>query len=382
MTKTIHIDAVAHGGHGVGRIEGQVCFVPYALPGDTVRVDIVRTSKRVLWGQVEEIIEPSPDRVEAPCPPFGNCGGCTWLHFAYPAQGEWKRRIVQDCFERIARLSVEPEWIEDEDYRLAYRTRAEFHCVRGKCGFYARQSHEIVDIAGCPLCHPKLNDALGRVRRSGYLGAVEVTVNPESDQVLVWTKRPHRKLKRLFPLAGAADAYGKPARFVLDGVPVVNGAFTQASLLLNRLLRTTVYEMAAGAESVLDLYCGSGNLSLGLAARARVVGIDRSQAAIRAAWGMKAGDYRVGDEEGFRSALRSQHWDAVILDPPRTGARAAIPALSKAKADKLVYVSCDPATQARDVAELVKSGWQVKRLVVLDLYPNTSHVETVCRLTR
>ena len=161
----------------------------------------------------------------------------------------------------------------------------------------------------------------------------------------------------------------------------MNGAFSQASLVLNRRLRGLVHEMVGEARQVLDLYCGNGNLSLGLPAE-RVLGVDQSHVAVRAAGQMRQGEYRMGREEAFREALGEADWEAVILDPPRAGAKAIVEDLAGCGAPRMVYVSCNPATLARDLKGLVQGGWQVDRVVVLDMFPNTPHIETVCLLTR
>ncbi|MBN2308043.1 MAG: methyltransferase, partial [Candidatus Hydrogenedentes bacterium] len=189
-------------------------------------------------------------------------------------------------------------------------------------------------------------------------------------------------LKNAFPLAGTRDDTMKRASFTFDGIPIVNGTFSQSSLLLNRLLVRTVHAMTAGADAVLDLYCGNGNLSLGLASAKEVLGLDHNRAAVHRAAAVGRGVYRAGKERAFCEALASRRWDAVILDPPRTGAKPIAPALAKADAAAIVYVSCDPATLARDVKTLAASGWRIDKATALDLFPHTPHVETVCRLVR
>ncbi len=383
MEATIEITGVAQGGLGVGRIDGRVCFVHLAIPGDVVRVQVAKEAKGVLWAEIEEVVEPSPHRCGVPCIAFGACGGCAWLHFSYPAQGEWKQKLIRDSFERIAKLEVDPAWVEDPELRFGYRTRAEFHAKEGLWGFYAPSSHDIIGIPSCPLCHPKLNEAFGKARKLDLRASVEITVNPEGDEVLVWTAKPAPRLRQLFPMAGARADGGRRAQFKFDGVPIVNGAFSQSSLLLNRLLVSTVHEAVGAADKVLDLYCGNGNLTLGLAeAGAQVVGIDHNEDAVRAADALGVGQYRAGAEGAFRRAVQESAWDVILLDPPRAGAKAIIPALVNASADAIVYVSCDPATLARDVGVLSKSGWRVTKITAVDLFPNTAHVETVCRLER
>jgi len=378
---TIQIDTLAHGGNGIGRIEGQVCFVPYGLPGDTLQVRIVRQTKSALWAEIDTVLEASPHRTRSACPHFGTCGGCTWGHLDYPTQAEWKQRIARDTLAHMGGIDTEVAWIEDPSLRLAYRTRAEFHGDGKALGFYARGSHQIVDVEACPLCHRKLNTTLRQLRDIGLKGTVTVTANPEGEEVMVWTKFTQRRLKHRFPLADTPKDERR-SRFLLDGVPIVNGTFSQSSLLLNRLLVREAHAMIGKPVSLLDLYCGNGNLSLGLHEKIRVVGMDHNRTAVKAAKARHRGDYRPGDEAKMRKLLRKDEWDTVLLDPPRTGAKEIMETLAAAHARAIVYVSCDPATLARDLKILCAAGWRVTQAKAIDMFPYTPHVETLCRLER
>ncbi|MCF6285754.1 MAG: TRAM domain-containing protein [Candidatus Hydrogenedentes bacterium] len=383
MNDTIEITAVAHGGAGVGRIDGQVCFVPYGIPGDQLSIKITRRTKKILWAELVEVLEPSPDRTKPDYPGWTPSGVSTWLHFKYPAQGKWKREIVQSALSRIAGIDeVELGWREDSGLRTAYRTRAEFHDDGKLFGFYALGSHDIVDTTRCPLCHPAMNEALKALRELGLKGSVTVTVNPEGEEVLVWTGFQSRRLKDRFPLAGSSKDEQAPARFMFDGVPIVNGGFSQSSLLLNRLLVETVHQYVGKASSVLDLYCGNGNLTLKLPERCEVTGIDHNRIAVKAADSVGRGSYFAGQESKMIQRIGEGQTDVIVLDPPRAGAKALIPALAKSKARSIVYVSCDPATLARDLKGLYGGGWKITQIAALDLFPNTAHVETVCLLKK
>lgn len=383
MNKTIEITSVGHGGAGIGRLDGQVCFVPYGLPGDHLEINVTRANKKMLWGELVSVVQPSPDRVEPNYPNWRRSGVSTWLHFRYPAQAEWKRRIVMDCLERIAGLSVpELDWREDPELRTGYRTRAEFHGDGKQFGFYALGSHDIVDTLQCPLCHPAMNSALTRLRDLELKGSVTVTINPEGDEVLVWTNFNSRRLRDRFPQSGTPDDERPIAQFDFDGVPIVNGSFSQSSLLLNRLLVSAVREFAGSPRTLLDLYCGNGNLSLGFPDRTDVVGVDHNKIAVKAATRKGRGAYQAGHEDKMVKKIEENAWEVILLDPPRAGAKPLVPALAKSKAETIVYVSCDPATLARDLKGLSDGGWKLDRLCALDLFPNTAHVETVCRLTR
>ena len=215
-------------------------------------------------------------------------------------------------------------------------------------------------------------------------GSVTVTAHPETGETMLWAPPgggPY--LSRRFANVNAPRDPRPRARFEVDGVPVVNGTFCQSSLTLNRLLVGTVREMAGDGASLLDLYCGNGNLSLGLArAGVRVTGMDHAGAAVRAAAETGAGDYRTGDEAAMCALMASGRWDTVVLDPPRAGAAAVVEAAAAAAQARIVCVSCDPATLARDLAAFAGLGWRVKRAAALDLFPCTPHVETVCLLER
>ncbi len=379
----VDITAVAHGGDGVGRIEGQVCFVPYALPGDRVKVRLTRQSKNACWAEIVEIIEPSPHRIPPACANHGVCGACLWGHFAYPAQAEWKQTIVQEAMARIAGVEKEVLWVEDTSLRLGYRTRAEFHGDGEKLGFFARGTHTIVDTESSPLCHDRINEALKTLRTLRLKGTVTVTANPEGEELMIWTRFTQRRLKQRFQLANTPkDEHTPLAQFVFDKTPIVNGTFSQSSLLLNRKLVKTVRSVLQKSTSVLDLYCGNGNLTINLPQRVDVVGVDHTRTATKAAKRLSKRDYRTGNEEKMTALLQRDDWGTIVLDPPRTGAKAIMPALAQSRAEAIVYVSCDPATLARDVKVLAESGWQVTYLAAVDMFPHTPHVETVCRLER
>jgi len=382
VSEKIEITRVAAGGDGVGHIDGKVSFVPYGLPGDHVDIDIVKKEKNFMRGTIANISEPSPHRVTADCPVFEQCGGCTWLHFGYPGQAQWKQQIVQDSFKRIGRLDVDVTWVDDESLRTGYRTRATFRSVEGKWGFLEEKSHRVVPIDACPLLHPNLNAAVDKLQGVSMDASVEITVNPEGDDCLVWTKVPQPKLEERFGSCNAEQQEGELHGFLFDGTPIVNGCFSQSSLLLNRMLVNVVDRCIDTSESILDLYCGSGNFTLHYAKNSELVGIDQTIPAIEAAAQLAPNAYFPGDEAVMSSWIQNKAWDTIVLDPPRVGAKAIVDALAKCKASQIVYISCDPATLARDVRTLSESDWNVHSVTAVDMFPNTSHIETVCVLRR
>ncbi|HQL96106.1 MAG TPA: hypothetical protein PL005_15630 [Candidatus Hydrogenedentes bacterium] len=381
---TCDITALATGGDGLGRVDGRVCFVPFAYPGDRVRARVVRRTPKAWWGALEAVETPSPDRIPCLEGKTEADAAYVWGGLAYDAQTVWKRRIVADCLARIGKIAVEVEWVGDPASRHGYRTRAEFHGDGRRLGYFAPGTREIVSVKSCPLCHDAVNAVLAELGPARLKGSVTVTAHPETGETMLWAPPgagPY--LSRRFANVNAPRDPRPRARLEVDGVPVVNGTFCQSSLTLNRLLVGTVREMAGACGSLLDLYCGNGNLSLGLArAGVRVTGMDHAGAAVRAAAETGAGDYRTGDEAAMGALMAAGRWDTVVLDPPRAGAAAVVEGAAAAAQARIVCVSCDPATLARDLAAFAGLGWRVKRAVALDLFPCTPHVETACLLER
>lgn len=381
MRPTVEVTSLAYGGDGIARIDGQVCFVPAGLPGDVVQVEIVRRAKGVLWGRITDVCTPSPDRLpEADGTHRRQSAGDEWGHFAYPAQAAWKQRLVREALSRYAGIEVDLAWVEEPALRHGWRTRAELHGDGARLGFFAQGTHEIVE-AACPLLHPRLAALADALRATGWCRDVTLTVDPEGDAAMAFGARPTEAAQ------GVVGAWDTPrsdeprARFMFDGVPIVNGTFCQSSLLLNRLLRRTVDASLQASGALFDAYCGNGNLSLGHVATRPVSGMDIASPAVEAARAL-GGDYRDGDTWAMADALRGGTWGSIVLDPPRTGAKDLVPALLNVRAEEIIYVGCDPVALARDLKAITVGGWRVRSATALDLFPNTAHTETVVRLTR
>lgn len=378
MQGTATIESLAHGGHGICHFRDKICFVPGALPGDKVALRVDRVQRGIQWAALLAIVEPSPHRIEMDTPLHG---GNSWLPFAYPAQAEWKQRIVADCLSRMGGVEVEIGFQEEPELRTAYRTRATVHCDGTYVGFFARSSHEILHESPCPLLHPKLSNAIDQLRAHPPKAAVDLTVNPDGDDVLAWTKESAPRVAKVFASYNYLKDSSPRHAFELDGIPIVNGCFSQASLLLNRRLQDHVRKHIGGATSVLDLYSGSGNLSLTLPESVEVLGVDHARAAIEAAANRRE-TYRVGDESAMAEAISERPWDIAIIDPPRQGAKALTGPINESSLTKLLYVACDPAALARDVKALTAGRWHLDECTIIDLFPHTPHMETVCLLTR
>jgi len=380
------ITGLAQGGEGLARVDGMVWFVPFAYPGDVVSARII--SRHRSWGRAmpDRILEPSPWRhpfvggEDAPEQAY------LWGCFDYAGQVEWKPRLVAETLRRVGSITLDPEFTPaPETSRLGWRDRCVFHPDRGgHPAYYLWHTHASSPVRRCPLASPAINAALTELARVGHTAPVTLTAHPETGETMGWcTDHDRERLQPLLPFAVNSPGDTRTrARFIMDGVPVVNGAFCQSSLRLNRILRERVTRELVGARTVLDCYCGNGNLTLDIAGRTAVTGLDHNTAAVEAARSTGAGDYRVGDETDMAEIIVSGQFDAIVLDPPRTGARRLAAALAGCRASSIVWVSCDAATLARDLRVVLASGWTPREHVVIDLFPYTPHAEILCVLER
>jgi tRNA/tmRNA/rRNA uracil-C5-methylase (TrmA/RlmC/RlmD family) len=363
----IRIDDIAFGGEGVGRIEDFVVFVPFVIPGEEVEVELSEMKKRFARARLIEVVKPSPERVTAVCPYFGQCGGCQYQHMAYAAQLRVKHKQISDLFQRIGGLSgavIDP--VVPCPAAYGYRNRIMIRSQWDKfkqglnIGFIRHDNRLVVDIDQCPISEPAINEQILRVRADpppkGGLKVV-LRVQPEGWEV-------------------PADSF-----------------FQNNFHLLPKLVEVVRERMAtSGARYLTDVYCGVGFFSLELADLVEAfVGIELDERAIKAARHNAAhrhatnGEFRVGRAEDLLPASLSRFsagQTAVILDPPRKGcAKETIGLLRQMPLAQILYVSCHPATLARDLSLLTAEGiYELRRVTPLDMFPQTQHVESVADL--
>ena len=440
---TVRFENLAAGGEAVGRDEsGRAVFAPRAAPGDVAEIALEKQSKTFARGRVLQILQPSPHRVIAPCPYFHDdtktsCGGCAWQHVSHDAQIAAKRALVRDALQRLGGVADAEELVAPcvpSPRAFAYRNKADFVAAQNGelqvLGFFAPDSHCAIDVARCLIQENGNNAILAAAREALALGLVApfdaasgrgvlrrlVARTSSSGQSLVCavTSRVHWPQERAFAehmrravpsLVGVLRREPqRDARLIGDGnlsrdwleetvgdlrLRVSGEGFFQVNAALVETLAETALRLAnvQREEKILDLFCGVGLFSLALAkCGARVVGIERSASAVRDAKsnaalnGLEA-EFLAGDAAGEmrRLAARGETFSCIFLDPPRAGAAECLPAILQLMPRRIVYVSCDPATLARDVKTL--SGEYVLRAAVpLDLFPQTAHVETVALL--
>lgn len=428
----VSIESLAHGGDAVGRAaDGRTVFVSGACPGDTVAARITSDKGRYLTAETVEVISASPDRVEAPCPYFGTCGGCQWQHVAYPAQLAAKARIVSDAIERIGHADpacLRPPVAAVDPY--GYRNKVELAVAadeRGRvtAGFSARHGTSLVPVDACLLLPkrvakaPKaLSGALRFLSRGADLGVFRASLRTSAAfpdvEVAVWT--PPSGFPRQAAAKVLAEATGATGvmRVIYKGTlkertvvrtEVLSGrgywrerlgeeefavsapSFFQVNTATATLLADLVMGAARadGSDRVLDLYAGVGTFTLPLArAAGEVVAVEAASHAVRdlrrnLESALLDAEVAPGDAAMVLPGLGD--FDTVVVDPPRTGLQpAALSAIIAAGPRRIVYVSCDPATLARDVAGLTEAGFSLVEATPVDLFPQTYHVECVAVL--
>jgi 23S rRNA (uracil1939-C5)-methyltransferase len=442
---TLTIDDLAFGGEGVGRADGYVVFVPGGIPGDRVRVRLTESRSRYGRGAIEAVETPSSDRVEAPCPYVGRCGGCRLQHVAYPAQLAFKTRQVAECLRRIGGLGhFEMRPIIPAPEVFGYRNKMEF-TVAGEAGAAVIGLHEadrydaVLDIDRCLLQSDRMNALLGEVRREirerrlsvydqrsgeGLLRFLMLREGRRTGEGMVNVVASAPEVALLAPLAEsvrakvpgtasvvlnvnsrkASVALGSEEH-LLAGRDQINeslgGVGFQVSansfFQTNTAQAETLFAIVAEAcelqpdDTVIDLYSGTGAISLLLARRCRwVYGIEVAATAVddavrnARANGIENCTFLAGEVRHLLPELIQKGVTArvVVADPPRAGFHPkALLALARLAPSRVVYVSCNPSTLARDVAELVKSGFAVDWVQPVDMFPHTPHIEAVAQLS-
>jgi 23S rRNA (uracil1939-C5)-methyltransferase len=416
------IERLAAGGDGVGRTsDGRALFVPFTAPGDRVRVRLLEQRPRYARGSLEALLEPGPERTKPRCPVFGVCGGCSWQHLGYPLQVRAKADILRDSLVRIGGFELsEPPPMTRSPRPYAYRNRTRVLMAGGRVGYRRRRSHEICAVDRCPVLEPALERALARMSRRAStavpgrpapagilaLGPVEPGApRGRDDDGAEWELvLGADDAVRTAPLSGSAEQAPKLVlRCSGERIAISPGVFAQGNAYLLDALASGVVRAACRtypgtgggapavlASSLVELFSGAGLLTLPLARRFdRVVAMESHPAAVcdlrfnlRTAGlkGIEVIHTRV--ERGLRT-LRGERPDVVVLDPPRTGlASSAAEDLAALAAPRIVYLSCDPATLARDAAKLRLSGYQLVHVEGFDLFPQTPHVEALAVLER
>lgn len=407
---TLDVERLTYGGDALARHEGLVVFVPYAAPGDRIVAEVTERRPRFLRAAMTDLLGAGADRVPPSCPVFGTCGGCQWQHVATAAQRDAKTSIVADQLARLGGLRdvvVLPTLGADE---WRYRARISLALADGRVGYRRARSHALVEVDDCPIAAAPLTAHLavaGRWAAALRSAPERITIAAAPDGVVLVAST------RVRP--GDVDRAGSEALVANEpgvrgivlaggGTRVVVGdamvrvvpepglslevpadVFAQVHPAANLALVATVLSFADPTPGMraLDLYCGAGNFALPLARRGVIVhGVEQSGIAVDAARANAArlgldATFTTGDVDAALGTLVAAPVDLVVLDPPRAGAAGPLHRIAEMRASRIVYVSCDPATLARDARSLASLGYRLARAQPVDVFPQTYHIETV-----
>lgn len=447
----VDIIGLTHEGEGVGRVDGYTLFIGGALPGERVRAKVLKVKKQYGYAKLIELVIASPDRIAPPCEIYKQCGGCQLQHWSYEAQLDWKRQHVVDNLERIGKLevggaegiAVHPTLGMRDPW--GYRNKAQVPMGMSEeggliGGFYARNSHRIIDMDACLIQHDQNDDIVRRVKaigrdlgvmayneetgegllrhvvvrvgfRTGELMVVLVTNGPKIPRVDAWIEAIRAQVpgvesicqnintKRTNVIFGDVTKTLWGRDVIYDYIGDVKFAISARSFYQVNPVQTEVlygktldYAGLTGSETVIDAYCGIGTISLFLAQHAkRVYGVEivpeaiedaRENAALN---GIANAEFAVGAAEDVMPRWLEQGVspDVVVVDPPRKGCdERLLDTLLTMQPERIVYVSCNPATLARDLRVLEDGGYAVKEVQPVDMFPWTVHVESVALLVR
>lgn len=395
----ITIESVAFGGSGIGRFAGLVIFVPFTVDGDRVEIEITEVRQSYAKGRMCRILKPSPFRTVPECSLYERCGGCQYQHIAYTHQLEIKKNQVIDAFERIGKHPAPP--VRDviaSPMPYAYRGKAEFHISfkSGRLpviGYKEAADSRIVPVSRCAIVDESVNRSLTALR--GKLNAISAAGRrggKKEERVILWSDTGKAAVDPGVS-GGRGGLVMRPVKEKMLRAPV-QGFFQANSALVGSMVDSVIRACAlTGKETVLDAYCGSGLFSLFLTSSARqLFGVDADGEAVHCAAenlskeGISNAEFFAGDvgEILRHTFLKTQQSvDIVVLDPPRIGCSSdVLEALKSLGPARIIYISCNPATQARDVRRLRDSGYILRDLQPLDMFPQTKHIEIVGLLER
>ncbi|RPF50665.1 23S rRNA (uracil(1939)-C(5))-methyltransferase RlmD [Aquisalibacillus elongatus] len=434
---------LTHEGNGVGKIDGYPVFVPYGLPGEKAKVKIVKVKKNLAFGKLVELIEESEDRIEPPCDVFYKCGGCQIQHMTYERQLKMKQKQVQDVMHKIAHMPdvpVHPVIGMEDPWRYRNKIQVPVGKRDGKVitGFYQQRSHHIIDMDTCPVLNEGADEVFREIRdiidelgiepydeenhrgvirhivvREGYhtgeLMVVLVTRTkdiPKKNELIERIRNINPNIKGVVQNLNpnrTSVIMGKESKtiwgedVIIDKIGDLEFAISAHSFYqVNPEQTEKLYQKAldfaklSGSETVIDAYCGIGSISLFLAQHAKkVYGVEVVPQAVDNAKDnakrnhIDNAEFYVGQAEKVMPWWRSQGLrpDVIVVDPPRKGLEEElIQAMIDMKPDRIVYVSCNPSTLARDLKQFADGGYVTKQVQPVDMFPQSSHIESVTEL--
>ncbi len=390
VTTALTIEKLVYGGDGLSRNEGQVILTPFVLPGEEVEAEVGATRSGVSRAHLVEVHVPSPERTQAPCPYFGRCGGCHYQHATYEAQLKAKQAILAETLQRVGKLQPPPmEAISGEPW--GYRNRAQFHIENRRLGYRERGSHKLCAITECPISSPRINECITILnemlqdrRWPKFIRSLEVFTDEEQVQLTI-LESDQTVAVRFFEWAAERIPGLVTGALNYHGFRVSRNSFFQVNRFLAGEIAETALHGAEG-QTALDLYAGVGLFSLPLAKQfASVTAVESGSGAVR---DLQQNAEHAQVSVAAVSASVDEYLenlqdtpDFVLADPPRTGlGKRVVEQLIRLRPRAISLVSCDPSTLARDLAALHAAGYLTEKMTLVDLFPQTFHIETVCHL--
>lgn len=365
------IDKLALGGKGILRKDGFVLFVPFTLPQEEVEVEVTSLKKNYGEAKLLQVLKPSPERVEPHCPYFGVCGGCQLQHMSYPAQLEHKRQIIQESFAKIGKMEIPPVEIVAAPKQYGYRERITLHIQGLEVGYRGCDPSQFVPISMCPIFLDEPSSLFDKIKSHltpDSEGRVEVLKTPNDFLLHFHFKnRPEDVIEK--------EILGLKIQYT-SGMFIQN-YFEQSVKLYQEIVSKVT------TSPCLDLYSGIGITSLLLAKRGiETTGVEYNKGAVKAARNnqtlnqLKTATFIASDVlTALKGKLKDKKFESMVVNPPREGLTKEI--ISHLGAPQLIYISCDPATLARDSQEILKRGYRLKSVKAFDMFPQTAHVETL-----
>lgn len=391
---TVDVLRVANGGDAVAKLpDGKTVFIRGALPGERVEIDIVEQKKNFARGKIRRVIVTSPDRVEPGCPHATRCGGCDFWHTTYTHELKLKVEAARDTFARISKLEIPKHRVHHAKSTTGWRTRGTFttDSRSRNLGFVERATRHVIDVEVCKVMSDEMNAALSEIRAipNAHGGRIFIETDGRGGVIVeanhadnTWVSGT---VHGVVGAGGDQDVLASQSHHIAaEGFTVPAGRFRQGNTVMNHVLVSRVADLLSGHPRVLELFCGMGNFTTAYAGEcAEVLATDMDAAAIetldilaaRMNLPIKTATYNLEME------LPDFEADAVLLDPPRTGAAFAASQLKAQDFKTAVYVSCDVATLARDSATLVSNGFQLSSIEFVDMFPRTAHIETIAVFT-
>jgi len=430
--KDIKIEALVHGGDGLGHIDGQVVFVPFAAPDDSLKIRIQSLHHDYALATIEDIITPSSSRITPTCEVFGACGGCQWQHIDYDCQLRAKMELVRQAFFREGKFTTfDLRPIIPSPQKFNYRHRMQFsvkHTDRTPhIGLHKKKTHELSEMKQCAIAHPLINSFLENMREvfskhdNRFIQGIDITVDGEGKKLLLVfrfkrgdveeQKLLYTQLKNIMSQVSGAilrtEEYKKARTTLIDQQQILYPTvgynlyikpetFIQVNQRGNTVLVQKVMELISqviGTQrlNILEMHCGAGNFTMPMSKSAsRIVGIESCPSTVDLArkglWTQDITNCQLfskSDLKGIKFLLRSNHsFDLLLVDPPRCGCKEILEYIPRLGIRHIIYVSCSLPTLARDLGILSQLGYQVDTIQPIDMFPQTHHVECVVRLNK